>query len=50
MKTQSLWFKLYLLKEGEEEYVEGQWVAEQDSACRWGNNEIQYHKPGQEGL
>ena len=49
-KTQSLCFKLYLLKKGEEECVEGQCMVDQDYACRLWKNAIHYHTPGQESL
>ena len=49
VKTQSLCFKLYLLKNGREEYVEGQLRVDHYSACRWWKNAIYSRITGQEG-
>ena len=49
VKTQYLCFKLYFLKDGGEEYVEGQSRLEQNYACQLWNNEIHHRTPGQEG-
>ena len=53
MQTQALCFKLYFLKEGGEESVEGQCRVEKDYACHQCKNEIQRHTTridGQENI